>query len=179
MNQKHVGSIYLKIHWGLNIKGKTPWGKVCIVRPNPKHLGNSYRGSQDPKSCWLPPPLGKPYIHKIGDKLAFWVTALCFPGVWWEGLLPWAQIPGLSEPELVDFASSPSWAESLSYEPCSGRLHQVLRNEGLLGRRGAAWRAGTPAKVLVLPPNLLGSTPLKTSIQLPLMLKLCDSLKCT
>lgn len=57
MNQKHVGSIYLKIHLGLKIKEKTPRGKMCTARPDPKHLGNSSRGSLNLKSCLLHPPL--------------------------------------------------------------------------------------------------------------------------
>ena len=68
-------------------------------------------------------------------------------------------------------------ASSLSHEPCSVQLRQ--RNEGLCGERNARLRIGTPAEVLVLPPNLLGSIWMKTSIQLPLILKFCDSLKCT
>lgn len=52
MHQRHVGSIYLKIHLGLKIKRKTVQGKVYTTKSNSKHLGNSCRGCWNPK-CYL------------------------------------------------------------------------------------------------------------------------------
>lgn len=119
---------------------------------------------------------------RLGRSLLF-KSRHCAPsaGVCWGWLSPWTlryqAVPHLSP--LISVAPSPSWAESLSHEPRSVLFHQGWKNEGLCGGRGARLRAGTPAKVLVLPPKLPGSMWMKPSIQLPLILKFCDFLKCT